>query len=1022
MIDNDQTTDAQSVPSSNIAPVPSFQPSPPSKTESANMKNIPSAGAVPSFPQRPTEQYISQAPQTPLESVNHVRSLHQQLEEARDSHQQKVDELKKQNQVALDQQQQKIEALQKQLKDVSAEKDGLKEQCQQQDRKIKDLETNVGILETDVESLTLDLEINNEKTEQLLSELSVLKEEASLLQSENRLMKENISIGGNGPSMSEFESMKEQYIRLREALAIMRDKSNEDKKEITMKAKEIEGQQRRISELEEQKAYLEQDLSKSKESLQDAMDQLETAQESMAMLESLTEKNLDLNEKLEGLKVAVAELEELRDLSEIIEKDHEQTIQDLGVKLGNREIEIEDLKTTILNTAIEFQEQRANLERYRQLTQKLQQEINFYRANVEDRESKLVHHDRRIQDATTENLKLKADLVSVRRKMYEFEAADYRVKEIEREIIYIKSCIPEGLVDKEHQEFSSVLSMDRILHKIKLLQQYAAENYPLVWEDEPSFDFSDSLVIYENISVIVTMARRFEIFRGMLENANENIFSQYIQFANGIATCEIALDNFMNLLATRLATRAEVEGHVKEFIQKCNTIFSVYELVKDSDVTDSILNMIEQSVAQVNLSRAVLIGIKHRLLGLLISQQDIVDLMDRLNPTIKIVDDMLSAWNQILQGFRYCHNLLKPEYYGAQVDPAVSQPFYQLRNWHRQLNMAFKAIFESLSADGLLRLGDVVQSLALSTGTAGDDGLLSLCVSKMQAYRESVENLSRIIVSACSVEKQPDPNVAEWTKRAAYIRSEILNSVTYKTERDKLRAQLVQMNDLAREKERRQKYLEAQMQSDEKKLRQLQEKVNQGSLEMEQLKKKEKELQQTIQSHENDIARYEEKVRKLQEYSKGSLAGSRAVDSLVADSQATPNLLAMLQYLRAENNSLKGEKLKEQLSSMKPLASVTKRRPVGELPSTSGDHIDIQQAVQHRAAVHDLRKDSYELFTSLKVVRLGSHAERSIPPRRQLQAQKLALKELANRQDRLRALFHPSNPNHATSPLLQTNA
>ncbi len=68
--------------------------------------------------------------------------------------------------------------------------------------------------------------------------------------------------------------------------------------------------------------------------------------------------------------------------------------------------------------------------------------------------------------------------------------------------------------------------------------------------------------------------------------------------------------------------------------------------------------------------------------------------------------------------------------------------------------------------------------------------------------------------------------IAEWTKRAAYIRSEILNSVTYKTERDKLRAQLVQMNDLAREKERRQKYLEAQMQSDEKKLRQLQEKAS----------------------------------------------------------------------------------------------------------------------------------------------------------------------------------------------------
>ena len=71
-------------------------------------------------------------------------------------------------------------------------------------------------------------------------------------------------------------------------------------------------------ELDEAKAK----LNKQSSEIADLKDMLDTAQAYESMMEELSERNIDLGERVEQLEAENAELEELRDVSEEMEQQH----------------------------------------------------------------------------------------------------------------------------------------------------------------------------------------------------------------------------------------------------------------------------------------------------------------------------------------------------------------------------------------------------------------------------------------------------------------------------------------------------------------------------------------------------------------------------------------------------------------------------------------------------------------------------------------------------------------------------
>lgn len=120
-------------------------------------------------------------------------------------------------------------------------------------------------LADNVELITLDKEMAEEKAEALQLELDAARERIEELQVDYELLSSEIQdkadssvghIGDGGPSVYEFKQMEQQNIRLKETLVRLRDLSAHDKHDIQKLTKELETKRSEVAELERTKEKL----------------------------------------------------------------------------------------------------------------------------------------------------------------------------------------------------------------------------------------------------------------------------------------------------------------------------------------------------------------------------------------------------------------------------------------------------------------------------------------------------------------------------------------------------------------------------------------------------------------------------------------------------------------------------------------------------------------------------------------------------------------------------------------------
>lgn len=120
-------------------------------------------------------------------------------------------------------------------------------------------------LADNVELITLDKEMAEEKADTLQLELDSAKERIEELQVDLELLRSEMqnkaetslgSIGEGGPSVYEFKQMEQQNMRLKETLVRLRDLSAHDKHDIQKLTKELEMKKSEVAELERTKEKL----------------------------------------------------------------------------------------------------------------------------------------------------------------------------------------------------------------------------------------------------------------------------------------------------------------------------------------------------------------------------------------------------------------------------------------------------------------------------------------------------------------------------------------------------------------------------------------------------------------------------------------------------------------------------------------------------------------------------------------------------------------------------------------------
>ncbi|ELU43807.1 dynactin [Rhizoctonia solani AG-1 IA] len=188
-----------------------------------------------------------------------------------------------------------------------------------------------------LEMAMLDKEVAEERAEAAELELESLKEKLAEIEIELQSLKEGgTPEGGGGEAKKSLDviQLEKHNERLKEALIKLRQITQETDAEQKRKIAELE---RDLSGIDELQTGYEETLSKlanADAQIEDLKIQLDDALGAEEMLVQLTDRNLQLSEKIEEMRVSIEDLEALKELNDEIEENHVEAERAMQEEIG----------------------------------------------------------------------------------------------------------------------------------------------------------------------------------------------------------------------------------------------------------------------------------------------------------------------------------------------------------------------------------------------------------------------------------------------------------------------------------------------------------------------------------------------------------------------------------------------------------------------------------------------------------------------------------------------------------------
>ncbi|KAH8256243.1 hypothetical protein KR026_011565 [Drosophila bipectinata] len=381
-------------------------------------------------------------------------------------------------------------SLQKELQRAKQEAKDAIEAKEQHAQEMSELADNVEMITLDKEmaeekadTLQLELESSKERIEELEVDLELLRSE---MQNKAEATLSNISSEGGGDAVGlstyEFKQLEQQNIRLKDTLVRLRDLSAHDKHDIQKLSKELEMKRSEVTELERTKEKLSAKIDELEATVADLQEQVDAALGAEEMVEQLAEKKMELEDKVKLLEEEIAQLEALEEVHEqLVESNHELEL-DLREELDLANAAKKDVLRE-RDAAIEtIYDRDQTITKFRELVQKLNDQLTDLRerSSSNDKES--------LQDPS---LKLATETIDYKQMFAESKAytraIDVQLRQIElsqanEHVQMLTAFMPESFMSRggDHDSILVVLLISRIVFKCGIVVSQTRERFPAV--------------------------------------------------------------------------------------------------------------------------------------------------------------------------------------------------------------------------------------------------------------------------------------------------------------------------------------------------------------------------------------------------------------------------------------------------------------------------------------------------------------------------------------------------------------
>ncbi|KAI9987624.1 hypothetical protein PInf_023668 [Phytophthora infestans] len=441
----------------------------------------------------PQEELALQIEIVREEADEHVRSVRAELEdhitELQGEHEEQLDELRLENatqaseikalEAEVAQQKMRIAAFtaaeQKKAEEVAmavAKSSSGARKVETLEKQVAELQDMIEMMTLEKETVEMDKEIAEEHAEELQQEVEKLKAAMALSATTGPDYSEGSASGGD---------LAEENNKLRAAVKMLHERASEEKAELSKKLRQAQRENAELVSLREEV----EELSSKKHTLEveaeELKEMLDVANAYESMVEDLTEKNLNLGEKLAELETTVQSLESLREVDQEMEHQHTEYEAELRDEIDSQRVTLQELKQAALDQKTVLEDKERTIARFRDLAHSHREEIAQLKAKLRAESGAVESLKDTAHLALNQTMGLRA-LVAAARE-HETEAARQRIisEQARLENSFLRAVVPNSIFSETDQKVLRVrLTLGRIAGKSDILVQHLKKDLDTV--------------------------------------------------------------------------------------------------------------------------------------------------------------------------------------------------------------------------------------------------------------------------------------------------------------------------------------------------------------------------------------------------------------------------------------------------------------------------------------------------------------------------------------------------------------
>uniref|UniRef100_A0A673YCU1 Dynactin subunit 1 n=1 Tax=Salmo trutta TaxID=8032 RepID=A0A673YCU1_SALTR len=959
----------------------------------------------------------------------------------------KLKELEK-HKIQLEQLQEWKNKMQEQQNDLTKQlKEAKKEAKEAQEAKEHYMEEMADTADA-IEMATLDKEMAEERAESLQQEVESLKEKLEELAMDLEILKHEIEEKGRrrhrdlpcqtaGGAERQAEGSSRQVCKL---IKQMRDLSVSEKQEHVKLQKQTERKSTELDTLRTQREKLQEEMKLAERTIDELKEQVDGALGAEEMVETLTERNLDLEEKVRELRETVVDLEAINEMNDELQENARETELELREMLdlgGGRVREAEKRVEAAQETVADYQQ---TIKKYRELTAHLQ-EVN--RELTSQQEATAEQQQQQQPPAEMFDFKIKFAETKAYAKAIEMELRKMEVGQANRQVSLLTSFMPDSFLRHggDHDCILVLLLIPRLIFKAALISKQAQEKFDL--NDDcversgmrgaagEQLSFAAGLVY--SLSLLQATLHKYE---HALNQCSVEVYQKIGTLYPEMGVHERSLDFLIDLLHKDQLDETVHVAPLTKAIKYYQHLYSIHLTEQTEDCTMHLADHIRFTQSALDCM-CVEVG---RLRAFLHTGQEKTDLA-------VLLKDLETSCSDIRQ---FCKKIRR-RMPGTDVPGIPAALTFQqqvadiLLDCRKHLTWVV-AVLQEVAAAGAQMVAHLGEQEGLSALKLED---VAFKAGEQVIYGTQGSNPYGCLRQSCCIVIATMNKMATAMQEGEYDadRPQIMTLPPVELRATALRAEITDAEGLGMKLEDREtvikelkkslKFKGEELSEASVRLSLLEKKLDSSSRDADErvekiqtqldetqtlLKKKEKEFEETMDALQADIDQLEsEKAdlkQRLNSQSKMTMDGLRGAPTLGIASVVTgmtggymapgsgvpvidsPLLTQQIEaqrhsikHLKNENNRLKAEKMRAQLSSLPPLH-------VSKLPTRDGSYPQVLSSALYRKT-DQLLDTLLQMSANVKVVDITGKSP-AVTPSAQLLEHTARLQSLSNTLDRLK--------------------